>query len=304
MLSEFLKASEPGISVCPQEAIPGVKVCSFTVGSADSSFPIDIPISFVPGRLEFFFCLSGTLQLITGRNESVSAESQDILILSQASEISSACIGSVTSGILVEADVSSAESSSLFLRLMNRLRLRSSEFRDRMDSHGGYVLLRPAPWSRSVFSALDTMPAERQRLYCVLKAAEILYLMCSESPLLSEKPSGAAPGNYLMRIVTDSKAYMENHLEEKLTIENVSRRFNISPTAFKSCFRSLYGQPVHHWLLGRRMSKASELLKNTPMAILQIAQSVGYEGPSQFNAVFKRQFGVTPRQYRKMSDSP
>ena len=33
------------------------------------------------------------------------------------------------------------------------------------------------------------------------------------------------------------------------------------------------------------------------------AQAVGYEGMSQFNAVFKREYGMTPGQYRKMSET-
>jgi len=39
------------------------------------------------------------------------------------------------------------------------------------------------------------------------------------------------------------------------------------------------------------------------MPIQQIAQAVGYEGMSQFNAAFKREYGMTPGQYRKMSET-
>ena len=63
------------------------------------------------------------------------------------------------------------------------------------------------------------------------------------------------------------------------------------------------GCPFHKWLLQQRMAKAVELLRHSSMSILEVAQSVGYEGVSQFNVVFKRIYGVTPSRYRKMSDT-
>ena len=96
---------------------------------------------------------------------------------------------------------------------------------------------------------------------------------------------------------------MEAHLDEKMTIASLSRQFQISPTALKIGFRSVYGQPIHAWLLGRRIQRAADLLQFSRLSILNIAQSVGYEGISQFNLVFKRHYGITPSQYRKMSNS-
>ena len=46
------------------------------------------------------------------------------------------------------------------------------------------------------------------------------------------------------------------------------------------------------------MEKAASLLKSTPLSILDIAIAVGYSGTSQFVAVFKRTYHMTPSQYR------
>ena len=53
----------------------------------------------------------------------------------------------------------------------------------------------------------------------------------------------------------------------------------------------------------QRLRRAQELICTTRMPIQQIAQAVGYEGMSQFNAAFKREYGMTPGQYRKMSET-
>ena len=93
--------------------------------------------------------------------------------------------------------------------------------------------------------------------------------------------------------------YIETHLSEHITINSLSRRFFISPTAVKANFRSLYGQTVHSWLLQKRMEYAAKLLADPSKSVLGIAQSVGYCSVSQFSAAFRRFFGTTPGKYRK-----
>ena len=61
--------------------------------------------------------------------------------------------------------------------------------------------------------------------------------------------------------------------------------------------------PIHTYLIRQRLRRAQELICTTRMPIQQIAQSVGYEGMSQFNTAFKREYGMTPGQYRKMSET-
>ena len=92
---------------------------------------------------------------------------------------------------------------------------------------------------------------------------------------------------------------MEAHLDEPLTISALSRRACLSATIFKAGFRRLYGLPVHAWLRQRRMERAAELLRDSSLSVLGVAQSVGYSSASQFTAAFRRQYGVTPAQYRK-----
>ena len=64
-----------------------------------------------------------------------------------------------------------------------------------------------------------------------------------------------------------------------------------------------YGVPVHRFLIQQRLQRARELIRTTRMPIQQIAQSVGYEGMSQFSAAFKQAYGTTPGRYRKMSET-
>ena len=48
--------------------------------------------------------------------------------------------------------------------------------------------------------------------------------------------------------------------------------------------------------------EAAELLRDSSLSVLGVAQSVGYGSASQFSAAFRRQYGMTPAMYRKMSE--
>ena len=107
----------------------------------------------------------------------------------------------------------------------------------------------------------------------------------------------------IARAAAAARAYMSTHLDERLTIPELSRRFCVSATALKAAFRALYGQPIHAWLREKRMERAAELLRRSDMSVLDISQAVGFASPSQFGANFLKRFGASPGKFRKMSVS-
>ena len=300
MLAELLQTSHSGLDVSWLEIMPGVRTCTFDMD--EDSFPTAVSLSVrtQPRRYELLFCCTGAL-VLRQQGTMSTVEARNAMLLTDCTPILSAQITSPMNGVLITIDGPAAGSAENTLTcLMDDLEVNTRYVLDQMTRRGGCAIFRTAPWTRTLFSALDALPEEEKGRYSFLKTVELLYLLCSESLLLQEERSLPAPDSYLSRTVAEIRIYMENHLDEKLTIEALSRQFHISPTAFKSCFRRMYGQPVHRWLQAQRMKRAAELLQTSPMTVLQIAQSVGYEGASQFNSAFKRQFGVTPRQHKKM----
>ena len=292
MLAEYLaNSTRPWV-----EAIPGVRVCFFAAGEGEYLPPAGKPDGF---RFECFFCQSGSLTLVREGTESL-VEHRDILLLSDCSAITAARVRVPLRGILVQTDEKrSGPSMGLFRTLLGDWEQCVLHVRDYMSRHDGCRVLHATPWNQSVFAAIDAMAPEKRSMYCVLKTAELLYLLYS-SPVFK---TAGSPGGYVSKTIEDVRKYMESHMEEKLTISVLSHQFHISPTALKSGFRQLYGIPIHRWLQNHRMNHAAELLRGAPMTVLQVAQTVGYEGLSQFNITFKQQFGMTPVQYKKMSNS-
>ena len=95
------------------------------------------------------------------------------------------------------------------------------------------------------------------------------------------------------------REYMQEHLSEKITIQLLCREFLVSPTFLKENFRRAYGIPVHTWLIRQRIRRARELIFTTQLPIQKIAQIVGYESISRFNAAFKEYYGITPGHVEK-----
>ncbi|MDO4281560.1 MAG: AraC family transcriptional regulator [Peptococcaceae bacterium] len=79
----------------------------------------------------------------------------------------------------------------------------------------------------------------------------------------------------------------------------LAAQFSISETSLKNYFRGVYGQNISVYLREMRMKKAAELLVNTRLSVAQIAEQVGYMNQSKFAAVFKKQFGLSPLEYRR-----
>ena len=88
-------------------------------------------------------------------------------------------------------------------------------------------------------------------------------------------------------------------LDKKWTIQDLCRESGYSRTHLTRLCLSLYGKNPGQIISDMRMDQAKVLLMSTSDSIGFIAQSVGYERISNFTTAFKKEFGVTPRQFRK-----
>ena len=89
------------------------------------------------------------------------------------------------------------------------------------------------------------------------------------------------------------------HIERRITIEELSKRYLINPTTLKAAFKSVYGTSLAAHIREHRMEQAARLLRTTDMSISAVAQAVGYDSQSKFTAAFKTFFHMLPREYRK-----
>lgn len=299
MLKEYLLGETPERTQWNGN-MSGVSVCQFDLSDSANAKLVSLPVKESPCHFEALFCQGGHLLAELSNNQQLSAEAQEIFLLSDASELRSFKISGNLQGILVTIDAKAARKDFFSICSTIGLEINPRMVKERMETQHGCAVLSNIPWTIAVFEYLACLPENAQGQYSLFKTIEILYLLCKKE---SEKKTDAdiCLGSYIGRSIAEAHNYMETHLSEKLTISALSRKFSISPTSLKSGFRNMYGQPIHRWLMEQRMKRASELIRSTNMTIQQIAQAVGYDGVSQFNTVFKQHYGRTPGQVKKMS---
>lgn len=290
MLAEFLADRGSWTQV-----MPGARACLFSLEEG----PFPLPLRLEPLHFEALFCLAGAVTLTRRDGSILTAGTRQVLLLTDLSDVAGASADAPLEGVLIAVDARGArESLKTICNLLGGLTLDTGLVRRWMASRGGCAVEGPTDWSRAAFANLDCLPQSERARWCVWKSVELLYLLCNPK---GQEDSAPALERETVRRLAEICRYMEEHLDESLTISALSRRACLSTTTFKEGFRRLYGLPVHTWLRQRRMERAAELLRDSSLSVLGVAQSVGYGSASQFSAAFRRQYGMTPAMYRKMS---
>jgi len=97
--------------------------------------------------------------------------------------------------------------------------------------------------------------------------------------------------------------YIEEHLDEKLEIENLAKIAALSPFYYQRLFSRLVKKPVVEYIKLRRMAKATEVLLQKDRRILDIALELGFSSHEHFTRTFKDTFDMTPEEYRNSPKS-
>jgi AraC family transcriptional regulator len=102
--------------------------------------------------------------------------------------------------------------------------------------------------------------------------------------------------NWQVRRVT---AYMGEHLDQEICLQELARLINLSRFHFCTAFRLATGQTPREWLIARRIERACELLAQPSLSITKVGLAVGYATPSAFAATFHKRMGMTPSEFRR-----
>ena len=271
-----------------EQVMPGAGACPFSLGEG----PVSLPLRLEPLHFEALFCQAGAVTLTRRDDSALTAGPGQVLLLTDLSGVVGASAEVPLAGVLVAVDARNAkESLQTICHLLGGLTLDTNRVRQWMASRGGCAVEGPTPWSRAAFAQLERLPQKERARWCVWKSVELLYLLCAP-----QEPVAGQAGN-----LEEVARYMEEHLDEPLSIPQLSRRAFLSPTAFKAAFRQRYGLAVHAWLRQRRMERAAQLLRGSSLTVLEVAQSVGYSSGSQFSTAFRQRYGTSPGKFRKMS---
>jgi AraC family transcriptional regulator len=92
--------------------------------------------------------------------------------------------------------------------------------------------------------------------------------------------------------------FIQQHLDEELSLDRLARVAHFSPYHFHRIFRGLVGEGVNEYVRRLRLESAAILLKTTRRGITRIALDAGYGTHEAFTRAFRQMFGVSPSQFR------
>lgn len=100
-------------------------------------------------------------------------------------------------------------------------------------------------------------------------------------------------------VIEKAKIYIKENYTWDISLDDVSRKFKLTPYYFSKLFKQETGSTFVEYLTGIRMETAREMLKNPERSVKEIGISVGYSDPNYFSRIFKKVMGVTPSEYRE-----
>ena len=159
-------------------------------------------------------------------------------------------------------------------------------------------------WCQSILSVLSRL-ADLENRKTEFYAYEVLCLLCAlwlEACRNIQLPSGNTDtiiGSRMMKFLQ----YISEHYGEEISLDKLAGSANVSKSECLRCFKTSMQTTPYKYLTEYRLSKATELLKNSNEPIGNIADSVGFRQISHFGKCFKEKTGFSPRDYRKKSNA-
>lgn len=93
--------------------------------------------------------------------------------------------------------------------------------------------------------------------------------------------------------------YIENHIEQSVTVEDLSRLLDLHPNYFIKMFRTHMGLSPLQYINRLKIERAKMLLETEDYNISTISYMLGFAQPSYFAKLFKQFVGRSPKEYRK-----
>ena len=110
------------------------------------------------------------------------------------------------------------------------------------------------------------------------------------------------PSPHLQRRIREVQVFLADNLDRDVDLRAIAHEASLSPYYFTRQFTAYVGVPPYRYLIGLRIDRAMQLLRETELSVTQICHRVGFNSLSHFTTTFRQHTGVSPSAYRRRQD--
>ena len=151
-----------------------------------------------------------------------------------------------------------------------------------------------------VFNRLDRLTKTEKGFFRMLDLLAVLhelaesgdYRRLSSSSFVSNRPAVDS------RRVLKVQEYIDAHYREEVRLADLADLVGMTPTAFSRFFKLRTGRSISDYLIDIRLGHATRALVDSTMSVAEICYSCGFNNISNFNRIFKKKKGSSPKVFR------
>lgn len=138
---------------------------------------------------------------------------------------------------------------------------------------------------------------ELSRMQAYMALYSLLIYMGEKSTAESAR---VEPPSTHQQALFESICYMREHLFENISTADVAKRIGYSSSHFNHLFKAYTRTTPHSYFQSLRLGEARRMLAETALGISEIAEKLSFCNSGKLSLLFKREYGVTPGQFRKL----
>ena len=104
---------------------------------------------------------------------------------------------------------------------------------------------------------------------------------------------------YMDRRVKEVLERLAEEWRQSPSVRELAASVNLGPSRLEHLIKNATRMSIRDFVRSRRISEAAKLLLTTHKRVSEISYAVGFTDVSNFNHAFRKQFGVSPRDYRR-----
>lgn len=275
------------------KVFPGIELIynAFRMGEGVSN---KLPLNDV---VEINYCRQGRFECEFKNGDCIYLKEGDLAVNMISNFTKTACFPLQRyDGISVIIDLTIAQDP--MSQILGDVSIDLKELSRKLCDNNHCLIMRATESIDHIFSELYRVPEAIRKGYFKVKILELLLFLSVICPDdLHEKRQYF--NRKQVKTVKAIKEFLIENLDQNYTLEELSNQFGIAMTPMKNCFKGVYGISVFSFLRSYRMHTAAKLLREGDKSVLSVAGQVGYSNPSKFAAVFKKEMGLAPKEYKK-----